>query len=205
MKVTKRAASGPPVAGIDLGSREHWVCVPSPARNGPSTQAFGTTTPELQRIADWLEAERVESVAMESTYVYWIPLYELLDSRGIEVRRWFCEPACVQGRFGPADERLAADWQRAGVPLETVRRAILLGSVRKSMSLLDRPGGEPVRSLSYFAGLVEEVRTESFPAAYWRHAEFNLRRCERHWRDRRLEQAGGACSDLAQADSSSAG
>ena len=56
-----------------------------------------------------------------------------------EVRRLFRQPACVQGRFGTADERLAADWQRAGVALETVRRAILLGSVRKSMSLLDRP------------------------------------------------------------------
>ena len=82
----------------------------------------------------------------------------------------------MEGRFGPADERLAADWQRAGVPLEMVRRAILLGSVRKSMSLLDRPGGEPVRSLRYFASLLEEVRTESFPDSYWRHIEFNLRR-----------------------------
>ena len=41
--------------------------------------------PELQRIADWLEAEGVESVAMESMPVYWIPLYELLASLGIEV------------------------------------------------------------------------------------------------------------------------
>lgn len=85
MKDTTRAASGPPVAGIDLGSREHWVCVPSPARSGPSTQAFGTTTPDLERLADWLSAEGIESVAMESTHVYWIPLYELLESRGIEV------------------------------------------------------------------------------------------------------------------------
>ena len=44
-----------------------------------------------------------------------------------------------------------------------MRRAILLGSVRKSMSLLDRPDGEPVRSLRYFASLLAEVRTESFP------------------------------------------
>ena len=112
-----------------------------------------------------------------------------------EVRRLFRQPVCVQGRFG------AADWQRAGVPLETVRRAILLGSVRKSMSLLDRPGGEPVRSLRYFAGLLEEVRTESFPPSYWRHLEFNLRRCERLWRNRPGEGAGSAHLDLAQADS----
>ena len=110
--------------------------------------------------------------------------------------RLFRQPACVQGRFGTADERLAADWQPAGVALETVRRAILLGSVRKSMSLLDRPGGEPVRSLRYFAGLLEEVRTESFPPSYWRHVEFSLRRCERLWRNRPVEGTGGACPDL---------
>ena len=115
------------------------------------------------------------------------------------VRQWFCQPACVQGRFGPADKLLATDWQRAGVPLETVRRAILLGSVRKSMSLLDRPGGQPVRSLRYFTGPLEEVRTESFPASYWRHLEFNLRRCERAWRDRTAAAGRAARPDLEQA------
>ena len=105
------------------------------------------------------------------------------------VRRMFCAPACVQGGFGPADARLAADWQRAGVSLEAVRRAILLGSVRKSMSLLDRPGGEPVRSLGYFAKLLEEVCRESFPDAYWEYLEFNLRRCERLEADRRNASA----------------
>ena len=70
------------------------------------------------------------------------------------------------------------------------------------MSLLDRPGGEPVRSRRYFAGLLEEVRTESFPPSYWRHLEFNLRRCERLWRNRPVEGDGSARPDLAQADSS---
>lgn len=73
----------------------------------------------------------------------------------------FAEPGCVQGRFGAADKRLTADWRRAGVSLETVRRTILLGSVRKSIGLLDRPGGEPIRSLRYFASLLEEVRAET--------------------------------------------
>ena len=121
-----------------------------------------------------------------------------------EVRRMFRAPACVQGRFGPADERLAADWQRAGVSLATVQQAILLGSVRKSMSLLDRPDGEPVHSLRYFASLLEEVQAESLPASYWQHLEFNLRRCERIGEIRRAEAAGSACPDLAQADPSGA-
>ncbi len=68
------------------------------------------------------------------------------------------------------------------------------------MSLLDRPDGELVRSLRYFASLLEEVRTESFPASYWQHLEFNLRRCERIAEVRRAEAAKGACPDLAQAD-----
>ena len=109
------------------------------------------------------------------------------------------KPACVQAGFGPADERLAADWQRAGVSLETVRRAILLGSVRQLTSMIDRPGSEPVRSLRYFAGLVEEVRQERLSAGFWKHLEISLERCERYWRSRTEQVAGRACSDLDQA------
>ncbi len=77
----------PQVAGIDLGSREHWVCGPAPAdpNQEPNVRTFGTTTPQLQELADWLAEQAVESVAMESTYVYWIPLHELLEQRGFEV------------------------------------------------------------------------------------------------------------------------
>jgi transposase len=72
-------------AGIDLGSEEHWVCGPARGDNKVNVQQFGTTTPQLNELADWLIHEGVESVAMESTGVYWIPLYELLESRGLEV------------------------------------------------------------------------------------------------------------------------
>lgn len=75
----------PQVAGIDLGSREHWVCGPPRADGEPNVRTFGTTTGQLRELADWLAAEGVESVAMESTYVYWIPLHELLEERGFEV------------------------------------------------------------------------------------------------------------------------
>ena len=73
------------VAGIDLGAREHWVCCPGRDGQEPQVRTFRTTTPQLERLADWLEAEAIESVAMESTGIYWIPLYELLQARGIEV------------------------------------------------------------------------------------------------------------------------
>lgn len=75
----------PDAGGIDAGSTEHWVCCPPKADGSPNVRRFGTTTAELERIAEWLAAEGVKSVAVESTGVYWIPLYELLESRGIGV------------------------------------------------------------------------------------------------------------------------
>jgi len=75
----------PDSAGIDLGSREHWVAGPPPEDNSPNVERFGTTTPELIRVADWLTGQGVKTVAMESTGVYWIPIFEILDSRGFEV------------------------------------------------------------------------------------------------------------------------
>ncbi len=75
----------PQVAGIDLGSREHWACGPPRADGKPNVRTFGSTTGQLRELADWLAAEGVESVAMESTHVYWIPLHELLEERGFEV------------------------------------------------------------------------------------------------------------------------
>jgi transposase len=82
---TSLPALRPLVAGLDVGSAEHWVCGPARDDGTPNVRVFGTTTDQLTELADWLAAQGVESVAMESTYVYWIPIYELLESRGIEV------------------------------------------------------------------------------------------------------------------------
>ena len=75
----------PNAAGIDLGSREHWVACPPLPDGSPNVQSFSTTTPGLLRLADWLEQQQIITVAMESTGVYWIPLFEILDSRGFDV------------------------------------------------------------------------------------------------------------------------
>jgi len=74
----------PHAAGIDCGSAEHFVAVP-PDRDPTPVRSFATFTGDLQRLADWLSACRVKSVAMEATGVYWIPLYEILDARGFTV------------------------------------------------------------------------------------------------------------------------
>ena len=71
-------------AGMDLGSEEHWVCVPSD-RAEENVRRFGVYTGDFRDLADFLRACRVSSVAMESTGVYWIPLYEFLEKDGFEV------------------------------------------------------------------------------------------------------------------------
>ena len=75
----------PNAAGIDLGSREHWVAGPPLSDTSPNVKCFGTTTPELFRLAEWLKQQQVVTVAMESTGVYWIPLFEILDSHCFDV------------------------------------------------------------------------------------------------------------------------
>lgn len=74
----------PDAAGIDIGSTEHWVAVPAERRQD-SVRSFRTFTSDLERLADWLKECGVRTVAMESTGVYWIPVYELLEERGFEV------------------------------------------------------------------------------------------------------------------------
>jgi transposase len=74
----------PNAAGIDLGFREHWVAVPAD-RSPQPVRAFGTFTGDLEALADWLKECRVDSVAMEATGVYWIPLFQILEQRGFEV------------------------------------------------------------------------------------------------------------------------
>ena len=73
------------VAGMDIGSEQHWVCAPTVEGSSREVADFGATTPELVRMAKWLKERKVESVAMESTGVYWIAPHEVLESESLEV------------------------------------------------------------------------------------------------------------------------
>ena len=75
----------PHCAGIDIGSSEHWVAI-DPEKATDPVRSFSSFTDSLNEMADWLESLGIEIVAMEATGVYWIPLYELLDQRGFDVR-----------------------------------------------------------------------------------------------------------------------
>ena len=72
-------------AGIDIGSGEHWVAVPEDRDEEP-VRCFGCFTADLQAMARWLRECGVTTVAMESTGVYWIPCYQILEEHGFEVK-----------------------------------------------------------------------------------------------------------------------
>jgi transposase len=71
-------------AGIDIGSNNHYVAVPEDRDEEPVRRFRGFTN-DLNRLADWLEECGIDTVAMESTGVYWIPLFEILEDRGFDV------------------------------------------------------------------------------------------------------------------------
>lgn len=74
----------PNAAGIDIGNESHYVAV-SPGRNATPVRQFACFTEDLQRLADWLKSCGIDTVAMQSTGVYWLPVYEILTEAGLEV------------------------------------------------------------------------------------------------------------------------
>ena len=98
----------PDAAGIDVHSNMHMVCVPADRDANPVRQ-FGANTADLHEIAAWLKKCRVRTVALESTGVYWIPLFELLEAEGFEVK--LVEPGQLS-RCGarPKTDVLDAQW-----------------------------------------------------------------------------------------------
>src|SRR3982750_4583172 len=72
------------VAGIDVGSESHFVAV-APGRDPEPVQEFGSWTADLQRMAGWLPACGVETVVMQSTGIYWVALYDILEARKFKI------------------------------------------------------------------------------------------------------------------------
>lgn len=74
----------PDAAGLDIGATEIMAAIPAD-REGETVRAFGTLTPDLRELAAWLREQGVRHVAMESTGVYWIPIFEILEEMGFMV------------------------------------------------------------------------------------------------------------------------
>ena len=76
----------PDAAGIDIGNESHYVAVP-PTRDSQPVRRFGCTTAELKTMAQWLKQCGIRTVAMQSTGVYWIAVYDILEQR-VPKRTW---------------------------------------------------------------------------------------------------------------------
>ena len=74
----------PDAAGIDIGNESHYVAVP-PSLDPQPVRCFGCTTAELRKMADWLTQCGIRTVALQSTGVYWIAVYDILEEAGLEV------------------------------------------------------------------------------------------------------------------------
>ena len=77
----------PHAAGIDLGAREHWVCVPedSVPSGESNVRKFGAYMADLDQLVEWLRACKVKTVAVEATGVYWLALAQKIEEKGIEL------------------------------------------------------------------------------------------------------------------------
>lgn len=119
----------PDAAGIDIGAKEIWVSVPEDRAPEP-VRCFRTFTAELRELVDWLEHCNVDTVAMESTGVYWIPLFEILQERGFDVN--LVNAHHVKSVPGRKSDVLDCQWLR-----QLHRFGLLRGSFRPSAEIVE--------------------------------------------------------------------
>jgi transposase len=96
-------------AGIDIGAKRHYVAVPE-GRDTVAVKQFGVFTADLEEMAEWLYQCGVTNVAMESTSYYWIPVFELLERKGFEVK--LVDARQTKNVSGRKSDMLDCQWQR---------------------------------------------------------------------------------------------
>ena len=110
----------PNAAGIDIGASSHWVAVPRHLAE-ESVREFGAMTDDLNALADWLLACGVDTVALESTGVYWIPVYEVLKQRGLKV--WLVDARQMKYVPGRKSDVQDCQWLQKLMSLGLLRAA----------------------------------------------------------------------------------
>lgn len=153
----------PCAAGIDVHAAIHWVAVPPQQAPAPPpdhpvgrpahVRSFGACTAELHRLAEWLTQCGVKTVAMESTGIYWIALFELLESKGFEV--FLVDPRQSRHAPGrPKSDVLDCQWlQRLhsyGLLTASFRPAeqvVVLRSYLRQRQMLIRYAGQHVQHM----------------------------------------------------------
>jgi transposase len=142
-------------AGIDVGGERHYVAVPPGSSEHP-VREFGVFTKDLYAIAEWLRACGVETVAMESAGVYWVPLYEVLEERGLKVK--LVDARKVKNVSGRKTDVLDCQWveqlESYGLLQAAYRPADEIVVLRSYVRQRERKGEVKERVLRKFA---EEV------------------------------------------------
>jgi transposase len=110
----------PNAAGIDVGASSHWVAAPQHLADEP-VREFGAMTDDLNALADWLIACGVDTVALESTGVYWIPIYEVLERRGLKV--WLVDARQMKYVPGRKSDVQDCQWLQKLMSLGLLRAA----------------------------------------------------------------------------------
>ena len=110
----------PNAAGIDVGASSHWVAVP-PHLAEDSVREFGAMTDDLNAMADWLIACGVDTVALESTGMYWIPIYEVLEQRGLKA--WLVDARQMKYVPGRKSDVQDCQWLQKFMSLGFLRAA----------------------------------------------------------------------------------
>jgi transposase len=165
----------PHAAGMDIGAEEIYVAIPSHHDDQP-VRSFGTFTCDLHELADWLQHCGIDTVAMESTGVYWIPIFQILESRGFEVFlvnaqhlksvpgrksdvsdcRWIQylhSVGLLQGSFRPPEKICAVRtlWRHRQSLLQMAAEHIL--HMQKSLSLMNVQIHHVLSDITGFSGL----------------------------------------------------
>jgi transposase len=166
----------PHAAGMDIGAEEIFVAVPDDGDAEP-VRCFNTFTCDLRALAEWLEQCRIDTVAMESTGVYWIPIFQILESRGFEVFlvnahylksvpgrksdvsdcEWIQDLHSVgllQGSFRPPDEICAVRtlWRHRQSLLQMAAEHIL--HIQKSLSQMNVQVHHVLSEITGFSGMM---------------------------------------------------
>ena len=135
----------PESAGIDVGKRKHYVAV-DPSRFEEPVRNFGSFTQDLEAMAEWLSSCGVREVAMESTGVYWIPVFEVLDRAGFEVH--LVNPRATKQVSGRKSDVLDCQWIRQLMSYGLLRGAFRAPDALCPMRSYVRQRGQLIRDRS---------------------------------------------------------
>ena len=147
----------PDCAGIDVGKRKHYVAV-DPSRFEDPVRNFGTFTGDLEAMAEWLGACGVRQVAMESTGVYWIPVFEVLDRAGFEV--CLANPRATRQVSGRKSDVLDCQWVRQLMSYGLLRGAFRAPDALCPMRSYARQRGQLVRDRSRSVQHMQKALTQ---------------------------------------------